>query len=200
MHSLNRFEELVDHVYGVFLHSSSGLVYLLQNFQRQQLDTIKEFEQTDPELANLKYLDSTSIIYGKGDPNSANVVELHRCTQGEFKSRNSKTGINQQFLGNMALVTIYQYWEDFHRSDIASDFQIEKNKVVSPIMGDLRLIRISIVHHAGIALKQVERCQLLKWYKEGDGIFIDEAKFEEIILQIKKWLKYAAANGVKGSA
>jgi hypothetical protein len=137
------------------------------------------------------------MIYGKGDPNDSDAIELHRCTQGEFKVRNSKTGINQKFLGNMALVTIYQYWEDFHRSDIASDFGVEKDEVKSSIMGDIRLIRVSIVHHAGVALKNVEKCKLLQWYREGDEIFVDEVKFQEIVFQIKKWLKHAAVNGVQ---
>ena len=56
-------------------------------------------------------------------------------------------------------------------------------------MGDLRLIRISIIHHAGIGLKDIEKCELLKWYKEGDLIFIDKTKFEDIIYHIKNMLK-----------
>lgn len=51
-------------------------------------------------------------------------------------------------------------------------------------MGDIRLLRNSIIHHGGIALKNVENCELLKWYKEGDEIFIDAKKFEEILEHI----------------
>ena len=200
MQSLNQFEELVDHVYGVFLHSSSGLDYLLKNFHKVQASTIQDLRKTDPKRANLKYLDSLAMTYGKGDPSDPASIELHRCTQGDFKARNSKSGVNQKFLGNMALVTLYQYWEDFHRSNIAAEYAIDKNQVVSPIMGDIRLIRISIVHHAGIALKKIEKCQLLNWYKEGDDIFIDDEKFQEVVLKIKQWLKFARINGVQGSA
>ena len=52
-------------------------------------------------------------------------------------------------------------------------------------MGDLRLIRNSIVHHAGIALKEIEKCELLRWYKKDDEIFIDEDKFKIIVFHIK---------------
>ena len=91
----------------------------------------------------------------------------------------------------MALVSLYQYWEDHYRSQIAEIFNIKKNELIAPIMGDLRLVRISIVHHAGVALKDIEKCEILNWYKEGDEIFIDKIKFEEIVFQIKslinKW-------------
>jgi len=128
------------------------------------------------------------MIYGKGDPNAPEATELHRCTQKEYKERNSENGLNFQFLGNMALVSLYQYREDYHRGQVATGLGIKKNELTAPIMGDLRLIRMSIIHHAGIALKDVEKCELLKWYKEGDLIFIDKSKFEDVIYHVKNML------------
>lgn len=188
MNSIDDYEKVIDHIYGVYLHSSSGLVQLLKNFTLVQKNMIKSLKRTNPKLANLKYLDSKTITYGKGNPDDPNSVKLHRCTQGEYKERNSKTGINQKFLANMALVSLFQYWEDFHRENIASDLGMDKNDLKSPIMGDIRLIRISIIHHAGIALKRMEKCEILKWFKEGDDIFINEEMFQDIIKELKNFL------------
>ena len=96
--------------------------------------------------------------------------------------------MNYRFLGNMALVGLYQYWEGQHRSNVAASVGLQKDDLKAPIMGDLRLLRISIIHHGGIALKDVERCEILKWFSEGDEIFLDEEKFKEIIFYVKSML------------
>lgn len=105
-----------------------------------------------------------------------------------LKARNSEGGLNMQFLGNMALVSLYQYWEDYHRGQIAIELGISKNQLQAPIFGDLRLLRHSIPHHEGTALKKVERCQLVRWYEEDDEIFIDQAKFKELLVHVRDML------------
>ena len=189
MESVNEFEKVVDYIYGVYLDSTTGFDKLREWFEKNQKDLLASLKRTQPELASIDYFDSVNMIYGKGDPNTPEAVELHRCTQKEYKDRNSKNGSNFQFLGNMALVSLYQYWEDFHRGQVATELGIKKDDLKAPIMGDLRLIRISIIHHAGIGLKDIETCELLKWYKEGDLIFIDKTKFEDVIYHVKNMLK-----------
>ena len=189
MKSIDDFEKVVDYIYGVYLDATTGFRKVLEGFKKSQTDSLAVLKETHPELATIDYLDSVHMIYGKGNPNLPEAVELHRCTQKEYKERNSENGLNFRFLGNMALVSLYQYWEDFHRAQIADELGMEKTDLKAPIIGDLRLIRISIIHHAGIALKEIENCELLKWYKEGDEIFIDKAKFEDIIYQIQNMLQ-----------
>ena len=189
MKSIDDFEKVVDYIYGVYLDATTGFRKVLEGFKKSQTDSLAVLKETHPELATIDYLDSVHMIYGKGNPNLPEAVELHKCTQKEYKERNSENGLNFRFLGNMALVSLYQYWEDFHRAQIADELGMEKTDLKAPIIGDLRLIRISIIHHAGIALKEIENCELLKWYKEGDEIFIDKAKFEDIIYQIQNMLQ-----------
>ncbi|WP_116473264.1 hypothetical protein [Zobellella maritima] len=188
MQSIIEFERVVDYIYGVYLDSTTGFDKLREWFEKNQNDTLSSLKNSHPELASIDYLDSVHMIYGKGDPNTPEAVELHRCTQKEYKERNSIGGINFQFLGNMALVSLYQYWEDYHRAQVAAELGKKKNDLKAPIMGDLRRLRISIIHHGGIALKEVEKCELVKWYKEGDTIFIDKEKFEDVIFHVKNML------------
>jgi len=193
MKSVNEFERVVDHIYGVYLDATTGFDKLREWFEKNQINVLSILKSTHSELASIDYLDSVYMFYGEGDPNTSEAIELHRCTQGEYKKRNSKHGVNFQFLGNMALVSIYQYWEDFHRAQVATEMGVEKNELKTPIMGDLRLLRNSIIHHAGVALKEVEKCELLKWYKEGDTIFIDKSKFEDIVFYVKDALNHFRA-------
>ena len=89
----------------------------------------------------------------------------------------------------MSLISIYQYWEDYYRSKIATFLSLKKkNDLKSPVMSDVRRLRVSIIHHKGIALRDVGKCKILKWYKEGDEIFIDRDKLEEIISKIYLYL------------
>lgn len=186
--SIEEFEKVVDYIYGVYLDSTTGFCILREWFEKNQNDTLSSLMNSHSELASVDYLDSVPVIYGKGDPNTPEAVELHRCKQKEYKERNAAGGINFQFLGNMALVSLYQYWEDYHRAQVAEQLGKKKNNLNAPIMGDLRQLRNSIIHHSGIALKDVEKCELVQWYKEGDTIFIDKEKFEDVIFHVKNML------------
>ena len=193
---IDKFEDVVTSVYGVYLMSTQGLSLLVKELMNGQLMTINQFKITHPELASIQYLDSTSYIFGKGDPNLPDSIELYRCTQGEYKERNSERGVNSRFVGNMCVIAIYQYWEDYFREKIASSLgRKSKNELKSDIMGELKILRRSLIHHRGIALKEVENCKLLRWFKKGDDIFIDKNMMQHIIFQIKTYLQ--VLRGVK---
>jgi len=186
MSEVEEFEAVVDHIYGVYLDATIGFQKAREWHIRGQHELLNTLMKSHPELANIKYLDSQNFVYGKGKPSDTDSVVLHKCTQKEFKDRNDEGGTNFKFIGNMALVSLYQYWENYYREKIAEQLELDKNDLKAPIMGDIRLIRHSVIHHSGIALKDIEKCEVLTWYKEGDSIFIDKGKFEEIILHVKK--------------
>ena len=195
MTSVDEFERVIDAIYGVYLDSTTGFSELKKLIQSQQRNTLQWLKESRPELATEEYLDGTLFIYGKGDPNKPESIQLHRCTQGQYKSRNSENGLNYLFIGNMVVVSIYQYWEDYYRNEIAKYLGCEKTDLIEPIMGDLRLLRHSIIHHGGVALNDVEKCEVLKWYTKGQNIFIDKTQCEEVITQVKEMIsRYRKAN------
>jgi len=173
------FEKVVEGIYSVYFDAIGGFQHAKGNFEKMQAQSAREFNKS------IKQLDSQVVIYGKGDPNKAGSVELFRLTQGEYKQKNSQFGMNYRFMGNMCLIAIYQYWDDYFRGEIASELGIKKDDLRSSIIGDMRLIRHSIIHHKGIANKDVEKCEILTWFRKDDPIFIDKAKLEEIIYHVK---------------
>lgn len=175
---IQEFKEVVNGIWGTYLDSTTGFVLL----KKQILDAQKSLKQ------DVSTLDNILFFYGDGDPNEPSSIELYRCTQGELKARNSTEGDNFVFIGNMALISIYHYWEDCYREKIAQELGITKDKLKSDIIGDIRLLRISIVHHRGIALQEVENCKVLDWYKENDKIFISKNQLEGILILIYKYL------------
>jgi len=185
---LSDFEAVVDSIYGTYLDSKGGFRLLVNEIAQHQEKQLEVLKQTRPDIASMEFLNSTPGLYCEGDPNVLGARVLHQCLLGEYKERNSETGMNARFIGNMSVIAIYQYWEDYFRGKIADALGRKKNDISSPIMSDLRLLRHSIIHHRGIALKEVERCQLLKWFNEGDQVMIDEDKFKEMVSHIKVYI------------
>jgi hypothetical protein len=186
---LEQFTNVVDSIYGVYLDSTQGFQLVRKQIDETQQKTIEKFGATQPEFANIEYLDRAAMLYGKGDPNEPDAVLLHRCTQAEFKARNEKGGNNFRFVANVCLVALYQYWEDFFREQIATSLGVAKNDIVSPVIGDIRYFRQSIIHNDGIAIREVEKCVVLKWFNRGDVLYLDPDKFETLVFEVKTFIR-----------
>ena len=66
--------------------------------------------------------------------------------------RNKMGGRNQRYIGNMCVVTIYQYWDDNYRVKLAKAMGLEhKNCIYADIFGDIGDLRNSIIHNGGEA-------------------------------------------------
>lgn len=180
---INEFIKVINDIYGVYLDSTNGFDTIRKNFI-----AIQKHYNT-PEVA----LKEKNIYYGKGNPNNENSYPLHCCTQAEFKKRNEINGKNYKIIANLCLVQIYQLWESHYRKQIAK--KMDKKNLEVDIMGDLKYFRESIIHHQGIAIKNIKKCKILKWYKAGDTININKEKFEEIIRNIKSWAKSVLGKG-----
>jgi hypothetical protein len=167
------FEQIVNMIVGVYYDATFG-------FDIYQ-SRLREVTQNSSPGAR--------FLFGSGNPNDPATEVHHVAPITEVVSRNMPTGSNFQFIGNMCLISIYSYWEDYYRNKIAELLSKKKNDLKEPIMGDLRLVRNSIIHHRAIALPEIEDCILLRWYKEGDEIFIPKEQFEEIIKHIRAYIK-----------
>jgi hypothetical protein len=189
---------VVDAIYGVYLDSTLGFQKIRKWIDENQQTLLRALKNRGEDIS-LDDLDKSQMIFGKGNPNLPEAYPLHICTQEEHKERNEKDGENYRTIGNLCLVQIYQYWEDYYRAEIAQEFGLDKDDIKLDVMGDIRLLRRSIIHHRGIALEDIERCKLLKLFGEGDEIFITENQFEMIVFQIKEGLK-ALASSYHGSS
>ncbi|MEO1353639.1 MAG: hypothetical protein AAFW84_33620 [Cyanobacteria bacterium J06635_15] len=111
--------------------------------------------------------------------------QVHMARADEVVKRNALDGHNSLIMAQMALITVFHYWEDKYRAMIASEFGLESKDVLKVDgVGDIRLLRISIVHNKGIAKKEVERTKRFRWFSEDDKILLDYDK----MLEIKNYL------------
>jgi hypothetical protein len=182
---LDEFSETINLIAGVFFDATQGFGLNVTEINRRQRELIQQHGSKDPEETQLQYLDSAWILYGQGDPNDPKSVVHHQTTQEEFKIRNSDGGSNHTFIGNMALIAIYQYWEDHYRKQLADIFGVPKSNVESDVFGEMNILRNSIIHHGGIAKKEIRKCKRLNWFKAGELIRIDNLKFLELLNHLK---------------
>ncbi len=191
---IDEFDEVVTSIYGVYLMSKQGFQLLVRELKNHQLMDMNQLQNTHPERASIQYFDSRPYMFGKLSKGSLDLPKeidlLYTCTQGEYKKRNSERGVNSRFIGNMCVIAVYQYWEDYYRQKIASFLKrTSRNELTSDIMGDLKVLRHSIIHHRGVALKEVEKCKLLHGFKKDDEIFIDRNMMQYIVSQVKVYLQ-----------
>lgn len=185
---IDEFSLIIDEIYGLFLDSTQGFHHNIEELTKLQFRSINVLKKSIAEQ------DKGIMTYGKGDPDEKDSLVLHRCTQGELKERNEKNGQNTAIIGNLCLCQIYNYWEDHYRNEIAEYLGIKKNELVSDILGEMRVYRHSIIHKRGLGKQEIEKCQILNWFKMDELIKIDEHKFEIIVTQLYKYLR-----GIKSS-
>jgi hypothetical protein len=178
--AIEGFWETVDRVYGAYLDANAGFHIFSERIAQLQAQTVISSGLSQ------EHLDNLTFFYGKGDPNEPGAVVQHQVSQGQLKHRNRKNGENALFLGAMSVVSIYQFWEDRFRTEVAAELGIPRHDLKHDILGDLRLIRHAIVHHGSIAKNEIENCALLRWFKEGDEITIDEDRMHELITRLRE--------------
>ena len=182
------FEQTLDEIVALFFDARSG--FLLNNTRIVKAqEQVVAANPNDPEVNTIDALDAgRRHYYGTGEPWAPGSRIQHVSTQGAFKARNAEDGTNSRVVGNLCTVAIYSMWEDEYRGAIAASMKLASNHLLVPVFGDIRHFRNSIIHHRGIAKNEVERCELLKWFKPGETIFINEVRFDQMIHEIATYL------------
>jgi hypothetical protein len=177
------FLKTVRAVYGVYFDGNRGF-NLVHRQQLELRDMMTRMQGRDAE-----YWDSRAFVYGShADPENTDAMPLHTVTYRELTARNAADGENRIFLANVCLVSIYQYWEDRYRGEIAAALDKPKADLLVPIMGDLRHYRNSIIHRAGVAVPKVARCEVLRWFGPGERIELTEEHMRTIMVKIAEGL------------
>lgn len=127
------------------------------------------------------------IYYGDG-PVGVETSVAHVTTVADRIARNADAGQNAIFVGNMALVAIYSYWEDNSREHIATIKGVAKDALVSDVMGEIRHLRHAIIHNRAVANDDVAKSRVLTWFAAGDEIFINEQMFLQMISCVRSYL------------
>jgi hypothetical protein len=183
MEAIDEFVSFVDSTQGLYLDMRRGFGAIVFDFDRVRADYIKQHPEVTP-----AQLDIQTMTYSVGNLGEPGSYALHECTQAEWRQRNTAFGDNPIRAGNMCLVHLFQFWNDYYRARIAAAIGVDTNDLKVDIFGDLRLLRHSIIHHRAIALPDVARCKKVHWFKPGDTIAMTRAQFLELVVFIKEAL------------
>ena len=169
---------------GYHVDSLEGFKAYLEKFTTNQNNSSRRLN------IPISQLDKASLTYTTGAPTDPTAIITHECTQGELKDRLKKGGLNENLVGQFCIVMAYEYWEQI-RGDIADILQVKRDDIKSDIFGDIRRFRHDIVHNIGMATSgHSEKTVILKWFKDGVPIIIDNKNLDTIIGEIINYFNH----------
>lgn len=183
---VSEFVDVVDFQFGIYLDSTAGFQEIHTQTIKRQYETIEMLKVDAPQKANMEYMDSVYHIYGVGNPNDPKNIIWHKATQKQFKERTAKGGINEKTACRNCIVLIYEFWETEYRNRIARALEVGRDKILIPIIGDLRLIRHAILHNKSLVTSELEKkSKIINGFSEGQEIYFPDSFMYEIVQSIK---------------
>jgi len=197
LHQLSEeFTQQWNRLQAFYLDAVVGFAFIRNHVEVDQSRARSFLQGT--ELDSEEFQDARRFSYNRIFSGGFCTSAIHEATQGEVKARNALEGANFTTLGQLCLVSFYDFWNDYLRREyVIAKGKLDRNeKDVSVVerslrehashdlWGDIRLLRQCIVHNHGIADSDVRRCKLIKWFKPGDAIQISPDRMRTLFLAL----------------
>ncbi len=186
---LAEFNDRVDHAYGLYLDATVAMARWADFLREGQNKILEGIRDKPGSPKTVEELDKVPFSYATGDPNDPASLIQHESPQGELKARNGRGGTNEREMSRLLILTMYQFWEDHYRRIFAAKIGKEKNEIVSDYFGDIRLIRNAIVHHRNVATEEILKCKVLKLFRPGEEIYLNDAGVIRLIGDLRSALE-----------
>ncbi|MEE8124373.1 MAG: hypothetical protein V3T42_01000 [Nitrospirales bacterium] len=188
---LDEFWQLVFQTYGTYCDGFTAFNTLHKKLENDERE-MRERAKGEPIIIE-------SFSYGRMVRASMKDQQRERVLPQfdyeDVKARNKIGGRNYYYIGNMCVVTIYQYWEDHYREELANAMNLKtKNCIFSDIFGDFADLRRCIIHTGCKANKKIPRSSEKTWFQENDDIRINRDIFENLIDGIHEFVTEFRAN------
>ncbi|OQW66967.1 MAG: hypothetical protein BVN29_04840 [Nitrospira sp. ST-bin5] len=201
-----RFHQLSDEFTNVwkqlqalYLDAAAGFVLVRAHVEQEQ-STSRAYVQGS-ELDSEEFQDTLMFTYDRIFSESFCTSGIHNAKQGEVKARNAPDGANFIILGQLCLVSFYDFWNEYLRREYVvakgkldpneKDHELVKRAVKEhashDLWGDISQLRRSIVHHRGFAVSEVTQCRLIKWFQPGDSIALNPDRMRTLFLALLKF-------------
>ncbi len=183
LHQLSdEFTALWKRLQSFYLDAAVGFTYVRDYVKAEQEQGRAHVRGT--ELDSEEFQDTLSFSYKQIFSGTFCTSTIHEATQGEVKARNAPKGENFTTLGQLCLVSFYDYWNDYLRREYAiAKGKLNPNETQKKVIeealreyashdlwGDIKHLRISIVHNQGIATSDIAKCKLIKWFQPREPI------------------------------
>lgn len=84
------------------------------------------------------------------DPSKPDVIHNRIIRAEDYMAANADGGSNEQQHAKAIVIFLYTYWEDEIRPRLAASQKVERDNIRSDVMGDLRILRHTILHTKSI--------------------------------------------------
>ena len=168
------FLNQIDYIYGTYLDALQGFHNNKEMLLRRH-EIMKKKGWLPDNIMDVPY------EYGVGAPDNPEHRSRRVSTQRNFIVRNDKMGRNAIILAQLVVIQIYQLWEDEYWERIAIQFDMKKDEFKQSLFGDLRTLRRSIIHNAGVAILEVNKNELFTWFKSGETLKFTDEHIETIV-------------------
>jgi len=122
------------------------------------------------------------------DSSQPDVIHQRIIRAADYIAENSEGGSHEQQHARSIIVFLYTYWEDEIRPRLAKAKGIKTNQIISDIMGDLRILRHTILHTK--AILQVQKHRKLKkladLFSTEVPLLVSHEKMHKIFILIKQ--------------
>jgi hypothetical protein len=188
------FFQLWTRIQGFYLDAAVGFSFVLNHVESGQVKA--RYFVSGTELDSVEFQDTRTFTYAKLLSDDFCTSGIHRATQGDVKARNSLNGSNYIILGQLCLTSFYDFWEEYLRREYAIakghlDPHEKDQKIIEQrlkdhashdLWGDIKILRTSIVHNRGIAISDVAKCKIIKWFKPRDEIALTPVHMRGLFL------------------
>ena len=152
--------------------------------------TLKSMERL---LAERGVSDDSPYIVRDGPPEGTPEQEiensLHATTIGALKQRLRDPGLDLSQAAKSVLVFVYHIWDEKYRGAVAKEKCIDPKGIQVDILGDMRLLRNSLIHNKGIAADDVANCRTFVRIRPGDRIELNKKDVIVILESLREQLK-----------
>ena len=141
---LRAFIDFINRQVGVYSDCLSG-------FQGNRVRVERQVARVNRPTSS-RIEDGTPVIVYTSveDPSSPEVIHHRIFRTDEFITMNSEASFNEQQVCWAIIVFIFEYWDGEIRSQIAKIRGVSKDDIKLDELGDLRILRQSIIHHGGV--------------------------------------------------
>ena len=87
----------------------------------------------------------------------------------------------QRIQGAQWISFIFAEWNDHYRFELAKVWDCSHRDYVFPFFGELAKIRNDFIHNGGIAKRTTANCQILRWFSEGQQMFLTSNMYVDVI-------------------
>jgi hypothetical protein len=182
------FVEIADACFGLCLDCTFGFQKNRDSLAKSQESILATPACAQDNIKTVEDLDKVDFFIGHGPPIDPKNIMYHRCTQGEYKDRNTVGGKNDRAIGRYCVVLLYEYWESEYRQRFADALGISRDKLTHDLFGDLRNLRHAIIHNRGRATKDCATLRILARVSEGTEISLKTEEMYHLTREIKAFV------------